>query len=96
MNNLLKKLYDQNCREYLVVRRIRCKNHTTCTTTRNFPYFNEIDTTISMFGKYIVIELEVEERHYHGLASRADCDKYDNKKGITIAYNRAFKAMIGV
>ena len=96
MKNLLKKLYDQNCRKYRIERRFRC----VCgchefVIKRVLPIYNEIETGVVMFGKYTVVELATNGKHYHGLAVKSDSDNMDDITGIAIAYNQAFKAMIG-
>lgn len=97
MKNLLKKLYNQNCRKYPIERRFRC----VCgchefVIKREFPGYNEIETNVVVFAKYTIVELAVNGKHYHGLGVKSDSDDMDDITGIAIAYNRAFQALVGV
>jgi len=93
---LAKKLYDQNCERHRIQQRCSCE-HKTCIVYRKFPAFKQIKASWEFVEKYTIVELIVNDMHFHGLTARSDKESVDNASvGITIAYNRAFKAMIGV
>ena len=50
--------------------------------------------TYVMFGKYTIVELEYNGKHYHGLSVRAPCDEKTTSAGIAYAYRRAFENML--
>ena len=50
--------------------------------------------TYVQFGKYTIVELEYNGKHYHGLAALAPCDMNNISAGIAVAYHRAFEAML--
>ena len=50
--------------------------------------------TYVQFGKYTVVELEYNGKHYHGLAALAPCDMRTTSAGIAVAYKRAFENML--
>lgn len=58
------------------------------------PQLKDIATTITTIDKYTIVELTHNNKHYHGLASRADCDKDNAVTGIAVAYHRAFEKMM--
>ena len=45
-------------------------------------------------GKYTIVELEYNGKHYHGLSVRAPCDMNHTSAGIAVAYRRAFENML--
>ena len=78
---LSKKLYDQNRSKY---------------PDKPFaPMYNAIKEKVTTIDKYTIVELTHNNKHYHGLASRADCDKENAVTGIAEAYHRAFEKMMG-
>lgn len=82
---LSKKLYDQNMQSYT--------QHKKPGVWWQIQY-NAIKETITTINKYTIVELTHNNKHYHGLASRADCDKDNVVTGIAVAYHRAFEKMM--
>ena len=82
---LSKKLYDQNMQSYT--------RHKIPSVWWQIQY-NAIKETVTTINKYTIVELTHNNKHYHGLASRADCDKENAITGIAVAYHRAFKKMM--
>lgn len=67
--------------------------------TDHTPDMCEIDTRVLVVDKYTIVELIVFGKHYHGLAAKAACDKEieaDDRVGLSYAYNRAFRNMLGI
>ena len=95
LNKLPKKLYDLNRTKYHVLQIYSC-GHDPCSIYYKIPDFDQITMSTWASDKYTVVQLEFNGKHYHGLASRSKADKHDINVGIAIAYNRAFKQMIGV
>ena len=83
---LSKKLYDQNMQYYT--------QHKKPSVWWQIQY-NAIKETVTTINKYTIVELTHNNKHYHGLASRADCDKENAVTGIAVAYHRAFEKMMG-
>lgn len=54
--------------------------------TRNF--------TVTVAGKYTIVEIERKGKHYTGLSSQSCNDTYNWYTGVAIAFNRAFKCMV--
>ena len=50
--------------------------------------------TYVQFGKYTIVELVFDGKHYHGLAAQAPCDMRTTSAGIAVAYKRAFENML--
>lgn len=96
---MARKHYKQNHRKYeFIIRRMKCSclnNMVVCVSHRTLPRYNDISATITIVEKHTIVELIYAGKHYHGLAAKANCDE-DSLLGVKIAYNRAFKAMIGV
>lgn len=80
-----KKLYDQNMQHY---------------TQHKKPgiwwqiQYNAIKEIVTTIDKYTIVELTHNNKHYHGLTSRADGDKENAVSGIAVAYHRAFDKMM--
>ena len=91
---LSKKLYNQNAMKYIY------KNSISGFQTLFFklsflgPRIEDIKVKVTTINKYTIVELTHNNKHYHGLASRADCDKENAVTGIAVAYHRAFKKMM--
>ena len=83
---LSKKLYDQNMQSYT--------QHKKPGVWWQIQY-NAIKENVTTIDKYTIVELTHDNKHYHGLASRADCDKENAVTGIAVAYHRAFEKMMG-
>ena len=81
-----KKLYDQNMQHYT--------QHKKPGVWWQIQY-NAIIETVTTVDKYTIVELTHNNKHYHGTASRADCDKENAVTGIAFAYHRAFEKMMG-
>lgn len=60
------------------------------------PWFENIEAKFAKLNKFTIVELTYHGHHYHGLASKADCDNSSVYTGLAVAYNRAFKLMCGV
>lgn len=45
-------------------------------------------------GKFTIVELARNGKHYHGLSSRANCDSSNWFTGVAVAFNRAFDSMV--
>jgi len=50
--------------------------------------------TYIRLGKYTIVELVCNGKHYHGLAALAPCDEMMTTAGIAYAYHRAFDNMM--
>ena len=50
--------------------------------------------TYVQFGKYTVVEIVYNCKHYHGLSVCAPCDMRTTSAGIAVAYRRAFENML--
>ncbi|MCK5225089.1 MAG: hypothetical protein KAQ89_00065 [Planctomycetes bacterium] len=90
---LSKKLYYQNAIKYTS----KCKIPSVPTgvlLSRFRPAHADITVAITTINKYTIVELTHNNKHYHGLASRADCDKENAVTGIAVAYHRAFEKMM--
>jgi len=57
------------------------------------PTLKNISAKMAIIDKFTIVELTYQGHHYHGLASKADCDKTKIYTGLAVAYNRAFRAM---
>ena len=92
---LSKKLYNQNAMKYIY------KNSISGFQTLFFklsfpgPRIEDIKVKVTTINKYTIVELTHNNKYYHGLASRADCDKENAVTGIAVAYHRAFEKMMG-
>ena len=82
---LSKKLYNKNMQHYT--------QHKKPGVWWLIP-LNSIDVNVTTINKYTIVELTHNNKHYHGLASRADCDKDNVVTGIAVAYHRAFEKMM--
>ena len=91
---LSKKLYDQNAMKYTRKNSISGYNTLYFNLTCRSPPHADISTSITTINKYTIVELTHNNKHYHGLASRADCDKENAVTGIAVAYHRAFEKMM--
>jgi len=87
---LSKKLYDQNILKHCKMALGRHGWSWTLPIS-----FHRITATTTIINKYTIVELTYDHKHYHGLASRADCDKENTVTGIAVAYHRAFEKMVG-
>jgi len=56
--------------------------------------FHQITTTTTIINKYTIVELTHNNKHYHGLAARAECDQDNAVTGMAEAYHRAFEKMM--
>lgn len=108
---LSKKLYDQNAPKYKKLATLVYTGHTSSGIPYiasnqpkpyeiipglNAPAHKDIAVNITAINKYTIVELTHNNKHYHGLASRADCDKENAVTGIAVAYHRAFEKMVDV
>ena len=50
--------------------------------------------TYVQFGKYTVVEIVYNCKHYHSLSVCAPCDMNNTSAGIAVAYRRAFESML--
>ena len=91
---LSKKLYDQNAMKYTRKNSISGYNTLYFNLTCRSPPHTDISTSITTINKYTIVELTHNNKHYQGLASRADCDKENAFTGIANAYHRAFEKMM--
>lgn len=92
---LSKKLYDQNAIKYIRKNSISGYNTLYFNLTCRAPPHADLSTSITTINKYTIVELTHNNKHYHGLASRADCDNNNAVSGIAVAYHRAFDKMMG-
>lgn len=90
---LAKKLYLQNT--ILFLSEYKIKTPSDSGLSIGVPTLKDITATITTIEKYTIVELTHNNKHYHGLSSLAHCDDYDAIVGIAVAYNRAFKEMVG-
>lgn len=88
---LSKKLYDQNIIKHCKMALSRHGWSWTLPIS-----FHRITATTTTIDKYTIVELTHNNKHYHGLASRADCDKDNAVSGIAVAYHRAFDKMMEI
>ena len=95
--DIFEKLYNQNCKKYRIkdIIRFKCKGFS-CIVCRTFPQSSGVLMSSLNYGKYTIVEIAVDGKHYHGLAAKAECDAPKAKEGLAIAFNRAFKAMLDV
>lgn len=82
---LSKKLYNQNMQQYT--------QHKKPGVWWLMP-LNAIKVKVTTIDKYTIVELTHNNKHHHGLASMADCDKENAVTGIAVAYHRAFEKMM--
>lgn len=91
---LSKKLYDQNAIKYIRKNSISGYNTLYFNLTCSAPPHADLSASITTINKYTIVELTYNNKHYHGLASRADCDNKNAVTGIAVAYHRAFDKMM--
>jgi len=84
--SISKRLYNQNAMKILLNYKYRLST----------PRYKNITVKIAKIDKFTIVEIIYQGHHYHGLSSRADCDKLSFYTGVAVAYNRAFKAMCGM
>ena len=103
---LSKKLYDQNIAKYSDI--INSKMYFVSSVLNAFectadqvgcnkpvaPTYNTLKENVTTINKYTIVELTYNSKHYHGLATKADCDKENVVTGVAVAYHRAFEKMM--
>lgn len=92
---LAKKLYDQNITKYFNLIGSGLCFITSVLNTKFTPSYDSIKTSTTTTDKYTIVELTHNNKHYHGLSSRAYSDKENVVTGIAVAYHRAFEKMMG-
>jgi len=91
---LSEKLYTQNAMKYTYKNSI--SEYKTLFFKLSFfgPRIDDIKVNVTTINKYTIVELTHNNKHYHGLAARAECDQENAVTGIAVAYHRAFEKMM--
>jgi len=90
-----KKLYHQNAIQNLVMGTCFGCSPPQDVVIWHPPRRRELKTTYMQSGKFTIVEIQYDGKHFHGLASRAPCDARNSTLigGIAPAYHRAFKLL---
>lgn len=95
---MAKRLYNQNIRKHRdAIDQCRgCLYAPVCNDKTELIELGQIKCTLTTVERYTIVELEHAGKHYQGLATCSAGDKYKWETGIAIAYNHAFKKMMGI